>query len=504
MSPILSMENITKRYPGVVALDQVDFTLEQGEVRALLGKNGAGKSTLVKILSGAVRQDTGDIRIDEQPVTIDNPRDAFEQGICTVYQEMSLVPGLTVAENILLGRWPQRRRLGVSIIDRAQIHLIARRALDQLEVELNLDEIVSRLNVAQQQLIEIAKAISFDPRVLILDEPSSALASNEVETLHRIVRRLGSQGRAIIYVTHRLQEIPHVADSVTVLRDGRHIGTISAKEATPARIANMMIGADWQRRERSESAQVGRVKLSVRGLSRGDLLHDVSFDLHAGEVLGIAGLLGSGRTELLRAIFGLDPLDGGEIQVDGTLVTHPSPITMKALGVGLTPEDRKHQGLVLPFSLQDNLTLASLARVSTSGILQGTRERALAQEMVDSLDIKTPGLRAPTITLSGGNQQKIVIGNWLNTMPDVLLMDEPTRGIDIQAKEQIFTLVRDLARQGIAVLFISSEIEEVLDVADRILIMNQGRLTGETTADAVDVEGLMALVMEEIDDDTNS
>jgi ABC-type sugar transport system ATPase subunit len=265
----------------------------------------------------------------------------------------------------------------------------------------------------------------------------------------------------------------------------------------------MMIGTDWKRRERAERADVGEVKLSVRGLSRRDLLHDISFDLHAGEVLGVAGLLGSGRTELVRAIFGLDSVDGGQIKVDGTLVTHPTPITMKALGIGMTPEDRKHEGLVLPFTLQDNLTLASLKRVSISGILQRLRERALAQDMVDSLDIKTPGLRAPTITLSGGNQQKVVIGNWLNTKPDVLLMDEPTRGIDIQAKEQIFGLVRDLARQGIAVLFISSEIEEVLTVADRILIMNHGRVTGETMVDAVDVEGLMALVMEEIDDDSD-
>ncbi|MBC8446865.1 MAG: sugar ABC transporter ATP-binding protein [Chloroflexi bacterium] len=504
MSPILSLENVTKRYPGVVALDQVDFSLEKGEVRALLGKNGAGKSTLVKILSGAVRPDSGDIRIDSQPVTIDNPRDAFEQGICTVYQEMSLVPGLTVAENILLGRWPRHRRLGISVIDRGQINKIAQAALDQLEVTLKLDEIVSRLNVAQQQLIEIAKAISFDPRVLVLDEPSSALAASEVETLHRVVRRLGAQGRAIIYVTHRLQEIPHVADSVTVLRDGQHIGTISVGEATPARIANMMIGADWQRMERGESGQVGEVKLSVRHLSRKGVLHDVSFDLRAGEVLGIAGLLGSGRTDLVRAIFGLDSIDSGEIRVNGNVLSNPSPITMKALGVGLTPEDRKRQGLVLPFTLQDNLTLASLARVSISGVLQRLRERALAQEMVDSLDIKTPGLRAPTITLSGGNQQKVVIGNWLNTQPDVLLMDEPTRGIDIHAKEQIFRLVRELAQRGIAVLFISSEVEEVLDVADRILIMNQGRITGETMPDAVDVEGLMTLVMEEIDDDQDS
>jgi ribose transport system ATP-binding protein len=501
MAPILSLEQVTKQYPGVVALDHVDFSLEKGEVRALLGKNGAGKSTLVKILSGAVRPDSGEIRVDGQPVTIDNPRAAFGQGICTVYQEMSLVPGLTVAENILLGRWPQHRRFGVSVIDRAQIREIAQAALDQLEVKLNLDELVSRLNVAQRQLIEIAKAISFDPRVLVLDEPSSALAAGEVEVLHKVVRRLGAQGRAIIYVTHRLQEIPHVADSVTVLRDGQHIGTISAADATPARIANMMIGADWQRMEREKSGQVGEVKLSVRNLNRKDVLRDISFDIQAGEVLGIAGLLGSGRTELVRAIFGLDPIDSGEIWVNGALLTNPSPMAMKALGVGLTPEDRKRQGLVMPFTLQDNLTLASLARVSISGVLQRLRERALAREMVDSLDIKTTGLRVPTVTLSGGNQQKVVIGNWLNTLPDVLLMDEPTRGIDIQAKEQVFRLVRDLAGQGLAVLFISSEIEEVLDVADRILIMNQGRITGETTPDAVDLEGLMAMVMEEINDD---
>lgn len=499
MVSILSLEEVTKQYPGVVALDRVDFSLERGEVRALLGKNGAGKSTLVKILSGAVRPDSGGIRIDGKLVTIDSPRAAFEQGICTVYQEMSLVPGLTVAENILMGRWPQRRRLGISVIDRAQIRKIAQAALDQLQVKLNLDEVVSRLNVAQQQLIEIAKAISFDPRVLVLDEPSSALAAGEVEVLHKVVRRLGAQGRAIIYVTHRLQEVPHVADSVTVLRDGKHIGTVPAADATPARIADMMIGADWQRMERGKAAQIGKVKLSVRNLNRKGVLRNISFELRTGEVLGLAGLLGSGRTELVRAIFGLDPIDSGEIWVNGTLLTNPSPMAMKTLGVGLTPEDRKRQGLVLPFTLQDNLTLASLRRVNMYGVLQGPRERALAREMVDSLDIKTTGLRVPTVTLSGGNQQKVVIGNWLNTLPDVLLMDEPTRGIDIQAKEQIFRLVRDLAHRGLAVLFISSEIEEVLDVSDRILIMNQGCITGEVTPDAVDVERLMVLVMEEID-----
>jgi len=349
--------------------------------------------------------------------------------------------------------------------------------------------------------VEIAKAISFNPRVLVLDEPTSALPASEVDILHRVVRRLAAQGHAIIYVTHRLQEIPYVADSVTVLRDGKQIGTIPTAEATPARIANMMIGADWQRTEWGKSAQVGAVKLAVRNLNRKGILHDVSFDLRAGEVLGLAGLLGSGRTELVRAIFGRDAIDSGEIRVNGTLIASPSPTDMKARGVGLTPEDRKRHGLVLPFSLQENLTLASLARVSIQGILQGLRERALAQEMVRSLDIKAHSLGMPTGTLSGGNQQKVVIGNWLNTQPDVLLMDEPTRGIDIQAKEQIFRLVRDLAARGLAVLFISSEIEEVLDVSDRILIMNRGRITGEVTPDQVDLEKLMALVMEELGND---
>jgi ribose transport system ATP-binding protein len=501
MAPILSLQAISKRYPGVVALDQVDFAVDAGEVRALLGKNGAGKSTLVKILSGAVHPDSGEIHVDGQPVHIDKPSDAFERRICTVYQELSLVPGLTVAENILLGRWPRQRILGLSVIDREASRKIARSALDQLEIKINLDETVSRLSVAQQQLVEIAKAISLDPRVLVLDEPTSALATSEVHVLHKVVRRLAEQGHAIIYVTHRLQEIPRVADTVTVLRDGKHIGTITAAEATPARIANMMIGSDWQRTEWGESGQPGEVKLEVRNVSRKGLLHDVSFQLHGGEVLGIAGLLGSGRTELLRAIFGLDKMDSGEIYVKGERVVNPTPITMKAHGIGLTPEDRKRQGLILVFAVQDNLTLASLDRFSVRGILQSARGTALARNMAKSLDIKTPGLGVPTRTLSGGNQQKVVVGNWLNTLPEILLMDEPTRGIDIQAKEQIFHLVRDLARQGIGVLFISSEIEEVLDVADRILIMNQGYVTGEVKPEDVDVEGLMTLVMEEMDHD---
>ncbi|MEA3335868.1 MAG: sugar ABC transporter ATP-binding protein [Chloroflexota bacterium] len=498
MTAILQTRGLSKQYPGVKALDNMDFTLHTGEVRALLGKNGAGKSTLVKILSGAIGPDDGTITIDDQEVIFKSPQDSFEQGISTVYQEMSLVPGLTVAENILLGRWPKQKRLGITFIDRKEMLRTADEALGQLEVDIDLSQQASRLNVAQQQLVEIAKAISFDPRVMILDEPSSALPAEEVDTLHRVVRRLAEQGRAIIYVTHRLQEIPRVADSVTVLRDGRKIGTIPVEEATPERITSMMIGGAWQRTEWQRDAKLGRVKLSVRNLNRHGLLNDVSLDLRSGEVLGIAGLLGSGRTELLRAIFGLDPIDSGEIRVDDTLIDKPGPIAMKANGIGFTPEDRKREGLVLVFPVEDNLTLASLQRVSNNGVLNPGKEQELAEDMVGNLDIRTASLDVQTRTLSGGNQQKVVIGNWLNTLPEVLMMDEPTRGIDIQAKEQIFTLVRDLARQGLAVLFVSSEIEEVLDVSDRILIMNQGRITHEKQHDEVDLEQLMSLAMEEL------
>jgi ribose transport system ATP-binding protein len=499
MTPILALEQVSKQYPGVVALDGVDFVLERGEVRALLGKNGAGKSTLVKILSGAVHPDSGVIRIDGLPVTIADPQDAFRQGIYTVYQEMSLVPGLTVAENILLGRWPRQNIFGLSVIDRKRVRPVAKAALDQLEVSINLDQEVGRLSVAQQQLVEIAKALSMAPRVLVLDEPTSALASGEVDVLHKVVRKLAEQGQAIIYVTHRLQEIPRVADNVTVLRDGRLVGTITAKEATPARIALMMIGSDWQRTKRGGRTHAGEVKLAVKNLNRDGLLKDVSFEVCGGEVLGLAGLLGSGRTELVRSIFGLDAVDSGEIYVKGERVKKPTPEGMKNHKVGLTPEDRKRQGLVLPFSVADNLTIASMDRFSVGGVLQRARGHALAAAMIESMAIKTPGLHVAAQTLSGGNQQKVVVGNWLNTLPEVLLMDEPTRGIDIQAKEQIFSLVRDLAAQGLAVVFISSEIEEVLDVADRILVMHEGRVTAEVKPDEVDLERLLAMVMEEIE-----
>jgi ABC-type sugar transport system ATPase subunit len=425
--------------------------------------------------------------------------DAFRAGIATVYQEMSLVKGLTVAENILLGRWPRQRWLGIDTINRRQTRQLALEALELMGVDLDLGETVSRLSVAAQQVVEIAKVVSLRPKVMILDEPTSALPQAEVDHLLALVRRLAENGVAVIYVSHRLQEIPRVADSITFLRDGRLVDTIPIAEATPERVANMIVGDQWTRALPQQAVvETGReVRLSVQHVSRQRYLHDVSFDLHAGEVLGLAGLLGSGRTELVRAIFGLDAIDSGTIAIDGQVITRPSPTQMKAKGVGLTPEDRKAQGLVLALDVEDNLTLSALDRVSHNQVISTQAKRGLAQKMVDALSIQTPNLAVKALSLSGGNQQKLVVGKWLNSQARILLMDEPTRGIDIQAKEQIYGLVRNLARQGISIIFISSEIEDVLEVADRILVLNQGRIVADIPAAQADIEQILALAMSE-------
>jgi ABC-type sugar transport system ATPase subunit len=493
--PILKAEGICKRYPGVQALKEVNFELMAGEVRALIGKNGAGKSTFVKILSGATHADSGTLTIEGRPVSIRTPSDAFGSGIATVYQEMSLVMGLSVAENILLGRWPRRSRLGIQVIDKAETLAEAMQALEMMKVNLNPREIVRRLSVPERQMVEIAKALVFKPKVLILDEPTSSLPAHEVDTLLGLVRRLAEKGMAVIYVSHRLQELPRVADSLTVFRDGRQVGTVPIGEASPERIVHMMIGAEWKKSTSTGREASPRLRLSVRNLERKHHLHGISFDLHEGEVLGIAGLLGSGRTELLRAIFGLDPLDGGSITVDGRLVSRPTPVLMRSLGVGMTPEDRKGQGFVSVLSVAKNLTLSCLHRVSRSSILSLKAERALAGSMVEALSIRTPDLAVQARALSGGNQQKLVIGKWLNSQVKLLLMDEPTRGIDIEAKNQVYELVRSLASQGISVIFVSSEIDEVLDVSDRVLILNRGRVAADVPSARITLDKVLAIVM---------
>ena len=496
--PILRATQINKHYPGVQALDHVDFELYPGEVRALLGKNGAGKSTLVKVLSGAIEQDSGDIFVYAQPVSIKSPSDAFQAGIATVYQEMSLVMGLSVAENILLGRWPHRNILGWGVVKRKEVLESAKEALEMMGAQLDLNALVYQLSVPQQQMVEIAKAASFKPKVLILDEPTSSLPEAEVDQLLVLVRKLAANGVAIIYVSHRLQEIPRVADNLTVLRDGKLVDTISVAESSPELIANMMVGGEWTRSASNEgAADKDKVRLSVRNLNRKGYLHDIDFDLYAGEVLGIAGLLGSGRTELLRAIFGLDKLESGDIFVDGKKVEKRTLTEMKSKGVGFLPEDRKAEGLVLPLSVEDNLTMACLHRISHGQIISSSARRDLSKEMMDAMSIVAPSQDVAAASLSGGNQQKLVIGKWLNAQVQVLLMDEPTRGIDVQAKEQVYGLVRNLARQGISIIFVSSELEEVLYVSDRILVLNRGRIIEEVESYDADLEEILALAMKE-------
>jgi len=495
---LVRVEGLHKSFGKLHVLKGVDFAVRRGEVVVVIGPSGSGKSTLLRCLNFLEEPQKGVITIGGVSVTCGGRGKAHKRAVrdvrlkCgMVFQEFNLFPHKSVTENVIEAPMLVKGLSKEAATERA-FALLAKVGLSD-----RADYFPSQISGGQKQRVAIARALAMDPELMLFDEPTSALASGEVDVLHKVVRRLAAQGQAIIYVTHRLQEVPHVADSVTVLRDGRLIGTITAQEATPAAIAQMMIGSDWQRTQRGSQAQLGDVKLAVKNLSRNGLLKDVSFEVRGGEVLGLAGLLGSGRTELVRAIFGLDAVDAGEITVKGQRVTHPTPEKMKTHKVGLTPEDRKRQGLVLPFSVHDNLTIASMDRFSVNGVLQRAKAHAMAAGMVQSMDIKTPGLWVPTATLSGGNQQKVVVGNWLNTLPEVLLMDEPTRGIDIQAKEQIFTLVRDLAARGLAVVFISSEIEEVLDVADRILVMHEGRVTAEVKPDAVDLEQLLAMVMEE-------
>jgi ribose transport system ATP-binding protein len=482
---------IRKEYPGTLALDDVSVQFEAGKVSALLGKNGAGKSTLVKILAGTTQPSSGEIHINGKPIQLNSATDSFAQGIATVYQELSLIPQLSVAENILLGRMPRKNFM----IDWKAARKRAREILAEMGVEIDVRKKISHLGVAQQQIVEIAKAMSFSPSVLMLDEPTSALAQHETLMLFKIVRRLAAKNVAIIYITHRLQELASIADTVTVLRDGKHVGTVNFKETTADEIVRMIFGSVMQKHRPDNVAASAQPLLEVKNLSRRDKLRDISFTLHRGEVLGIAGMLGSGRTELLRGIFGADPVDGGEIIFDGHRVSKISLRKMKRLGLGFTPENRKEQSLVLGRSVRTNLCLASLKSVAKNGFITQIAERKVAQRLIDQMAIKVANSGLPVASLSGGNQQKVVVGKWLNTQPRVMLFDEPTRGIDLQAKQQIFQIIWDLSRRGIGCIFVSSELEELLEVCHRILIMKNGSLVDEVRPDEISVEQLVVRCM---------
>jgi ABC-type sugar transport system ATPase subunit len=497
-TPLLRMDGIGKRFPGVHALKSVSLDVFAGECLALVGENGAGKSTLMKILSGVYSPDEGTLFLDGQPLTLSGPHQAQRAGISIIYQEFNLFPNLTVEENVFIGREPNRHGL----VRRSSLRRATEGLLAQLGVQLDPAAMVRDLSVAQQQMVEIAKALSLNARIVIMDEPTSALTDTEVAALFAIIRGLKARGLGVIYISHRLEEVFAISDRITVLRDGQHVGELTTAAATPGQVVRLMVGrslADLFQKEGSASET--RTVLEVRGLSRTGskrdtsaiVLSDVSFRLHAGEIVGLAGLVGSGRTELARAIFGADRFDRGDVLIDGEPVAIQSPQDAIRLGIGLVPEDRKLQALVLQLTVRENISLANLGRLSRFGFLQLPEERRQARSFVETLQIRTPSLEQRVINLSGGNQQKVVIAKWLALQPKILLVDEPTRGVDVGAKAEVHHLLHQLARRGVAILMISSELPEVLGMSDRILVMRQGRIAGELSRAAATQERVMEL-----------
>jgi ABC-type sugar transport system ATPase subunit len=493
-APALEMTGMGKRFPGVVALEDVSLTLRPGEVHALMGENGAGKSTLIKILAGVYRPDTGTIRIGGAPVDLRSPRDALDRGIKVVFQEIALIEEFTVAENIFLGEYPVG---ATGSIRWDRIRADAAALFDRIGFRVDPAARVRELPMSQQQMVEIARALAHDARIVVMDEPTSSLTPAEVEALFAVIRRLTALGIAVLYVSHKLEEIFAVADTVTVLRDGRHVSTRPKAEHTEGSLIQDMIGRRIDALyPRTRHGGKGREVLEVVGLSAPSGLKDISFSARAGEVVGFFGLMGAGRTELAKAIVGFDPIRTGRITVDGEALSPHDTATGVALGIGLLSEDRKREGLMLDLSVVQNATLASLPRWARGPFLDRAAERDGTQDFVNRFRIRTPNLDQPVRLLSGGNQQKVLIARWLMRGLKVIVVDEPTRGIDVGAKSEIFALIDELAGAGLAVVMMSSEMPELLGLSDRIMVMAGGRITAEfAIADATQEAILNAAIL---------
>ena len=495
---LLAMRGIGKSFSGVSVLRDVDLTLHAGEVLALMGENGAGKSTLMKILGGIHPDHAGSIAIDGRELRLATPRAAAEAGIAFIHQELNLVPGLSVAENIYLGREPRR---GGFVIDQRRMERDAAALLQRLDFHLRATDPVGSLRVGEQQLVEIAKALSLDARILIMDEPTSALSQSETEALFRVVRALAARGVAIIYITHRMEEVFRVADRVLVLRDGAAVGVLRAADSSRRELIRLMIGRDVADFFAAHQRPAGPVVLEAEGLSlqqpgrsigRSQTFENVSFAVHAGEILGIAGLLGSGRTELLETLFGAAQGEvAGRIRIDGAEVAIRSPAAAKRAGIALVSEDRRREGLVLLQGIDRNVALPTQSALATAGVVAEGRERALAVDTIRKLGIRAAGAQQAVGNLSGGNQQKVVFGKWLPTTPRVLLLDEPTRGIDVGAKAEIYRLLAELTASGMAIVMVSSELPELLSLADRILVLREGRPTALLPREAFSAERVL-------------
>ncbi len=490
-APLLEVRSVTKRFPGVTALSNVSLTLGTGEVLALIGENGAGKSTLMKILAGVQEPDEGELLIDGRAVRVDSVQTAQLHGIALIHQELNLSDNLDVGANIFLGREPLKRGL----IDRQKIREDSTELLKRVGLNVSPDTLVNRLPIGQQQLVEIARALSINARVLIMDEPTSSLSTHEAERLFEVVKDLRQKGVSVIYISHRLGEVKELADRVTVFRDGQNAGDLSREEITHDRMVQLMVGRDISQFYARKPHKAGEVILQVEGL-RTPAHPDqaLSFSVRSGEIVGVAGLVGAGRTEMLQVLFGVDPAAAGTIRVAGQVCRMASPRDAIAAGMALVPEDRKQQGLVLEMAVHTNIGLAGLKRHQKSGgFLNDAQEGRDSAAMIQKLRIKTPNERQIVQYLSGGNQQKVVLGKWLSMEPRVLLLDEPTRGIDIGAKQEIYSLMEELAEQGVAILFVSSEMEEILGMSDRTLVMHEGRITGELQRDELSEEAVMQL-----------
>jgi len=495
--PRIRFRDVTKTFPGVRALDEVSFDVQPGCVHALVGENGAGKSTLVKILAGAHAIGGGSIELDGRPVRIRDARHAQSLGVATVYQEFNLVPDLSVSENVYLGRWPRSRLLRT--IRFPELHDRAGRLFDELELDVPVRALVSTLSVAQQQMVEIGKALSLDARILVLDEPSAVLTPHELAALFRLVRRLTNRGVSVLYISHRLDEIFALADHVTVLRDGRHISTRPISDVHRDALIIETVGRSLDQEFPTREDRRGGVVLRVEGLSARGAFDEVSFDMRAGEVFALTGLVGSGRSSVAKAVFGALPVTGGRVLVDGAKGPFPSPRAAQRAGVAFLPEDRKREGLLLERPLRENITLAHRSDVATLGFMSVTRERRAAGDLMVKHDVRAASTEVAAATLSGGNQQKAMLARWLQRPYRVVILDEPTRGVDVGAKVEMYEKLNAIAADGAAILMISSELPEVIGMADRIGVMCEGRLMGilDNTNRDVSQEAILRLAVGE-------
>lgn len=486
---LLRMEHIYKSFPGVDALKDVSFDLRAGEVHALVGENGAGKSTLMKILAGVYQKTSGKIFIEDKEAEINGLLQSQHLGISIIFQEFNLIPHLTVGENIFYGRFPKRYQWGA--IDWKTLWKNSEEILYELGIDIKPHTLVKELSVANMQMVEIAKALSMNSRILVMDEPTSALTQDEIEILFSRINKLKEQGVGIVFISHRLEEIKIISDRITVLRDGIKVETVNAHDVSQEEIARMMVGREIKEMYPKLDTQIGEVVLEIKNLSRNGILKNVNFTLHRGEILGIYGLVGAGRTELVRAIFGEDQRDKGEIIIEGKPAPIKIPHNAVSRGIGLVPEDRSRQGLLLSQSVKNNITLANLKKYAHIGKLRKKQEERAAETQVRSMEIKTPSLDQKVMFLSGGNQQKVVLGKWLERRPKILILDEPTRGIDVGAKAEIHALMSRLAADGLGIIMISSELPEVLGMSDRILVMNQGQITAEFSRENADPQKII-------------